>query len=283
MAITGASLPPGPGDPMQSAHVESGIGVPNSPGLAQDSAVPHAAPNEVMPMDAGASQGPDPGLPLPGDPAAQVIPRGLVEVRESAAPELLALDVSLLRQAAKSEGQDPVPIRDGEVLHDGRGDPTQGDQFKLVFRANRSCYVYVLAMDGSGWMQGIFPNSQPSAATPVASHREYMIPDGEVWFGLDRVRGVETIYIVASPDPRPDLEESVARLAAHQRPAQPRPDELSQVEEAPVIPNGFGSTREGGGVRLRSSQGGAVHAGSTTYVATSAGESIRITRWFKHE
>jgi hypothetical protein len=207
----------------------------------------------------------------------------LIEVREPSAPALLALDVSLLRQVSTSDRKQPVPMRDGEVLRDGRGNAQKGDKFKLVFRANRSCYVYVLSMDGSGWMQRVFPGPQVSLKNPVVSHREYMIPEGDTWFGLDKIRGVETIYVLASVIPRPDLEEELARLASHQRPTTLTPETLAQVEEPAVIPDGFGSTNTGQVVLVRSEQGEAYEVGSTTYVAKAPGESLRVTRWFKHE
>jgi hypothetical protein len=240
-----------------------------------------------MPVDPGADPGvgqfPDPNMPPQGDPASLVAPRGLVEVQDQSAADLLALDVSLLRQTSAGGGTQLVAIRDGEVLRDGRGDPRKGDKFKLVFRANRSCHVYVLSMDGSGWMQGVFPGPRLSFTNPVVGHREYMIPEGDTWFSLDQIRGIETLYLVASPEPRPDLDEALARLASHTRPAQLKPEELSRVEDPPVIPDGFGETRDGQEVQVRTDRGDAYRVGSTTYVAKSPGESLRVTRWFKHE
>ncbi|MBI5854649.1 MAG: hypothetical protein HZB35_05350, partial [Nitrospirae bacterium] len=53
--------------------------------------------------------------------------------------------------------------------------------------------------------------------------------------------------------------------------------------EPAVIPDGFGSTNAGQVVLVRNEQGEVYQVGSTTYVAKAPGESLRVTRWFKHE
>jgi len=188
--------------------------------------------------------------------------------------------VALLRPVSTPSGRQLVPINDGEVLKDGRGDPQAGDKFKIVFRAGCTCYVYVIAIDGSGWIQGLFPKNSPSMTNPVVKDQEYTLPDGPYSFSLDQFRGVETVFFVASYSQRTDLEDSLAAFMGRERPASQVP---AQVEVPPVIPDGFGKTEAGQAVTVSTESGQSQQVTPLTYVAKQVGVDLRVTRWFKHE
>ena len=194
--------------------------------------------------------------------------------------EPIALDVALLRQVVAGDVKQVAVMNDGEVLKDGRGNPQAGDKFKIVFRANCECYVYVISVDGSGWAQAIFPDKNFPGANPLKKDQEYTFPSDQYWFTLDQYRGIETIFFVASYSKRTDLEEVLASMTGKERPAIKPP---AQVEVPPIIPNGFGKTQSAQPALVRSESGQPAQVTPTTYIAAQAGEDLRVTRWFKHE
>ncbi len=188
----------------------------------------------------------------------------------------IALDVALLRKTPTGV---PVPIQDGDVLKDGRGDPQAGDKFKIVFRPTADCYVYVIAIDGSGWAQGLFPSKHSTLTNPVRKGQEYVLPEGPYWYSLDQYRGVETIYFVASYQQRTDIEQILTRIAGRERSATAVP---AKVEQAPVLPNGFGAAQPGPPAVVKTESGETLVT-PTRFFPNQAGEDLRVTRWFRHE
>ena len=195
----------------------------------------------------------------------------------------LALDVALLVQRASAgEFSDPAPIQDGATLYSDPDDPAAGDKLKISFRANCDCFVYVIAVDGTGFLVPAFPDFESTDPNPVRAHQLYIVPPADEWYGLDAYTGVEEIYFVASFTRSTELERSIKRLAAQKR--RVRPD-YRAVRQAAVIPD----TR--GLVKIKTGQPAAVQAQSgkshdyrpTTFLATVKGADLVITRWFYHE
>ena len=119
----------------------------------------------------------------------------------------ISLDVLLVKKHLVNGVKSYLPIKDGDVLFDGRGNPQAGDKFRVMFRANTNCYVYVIAVDGTAWAQGIFPPASNPFANPVKAGQQYLLPEGNNWFSLDQFKGIETIFFVASHERRPDIEQ----------------------------------------------------------------------------
>jgi hypothetical protein len=187
--------------------------------------------------------------------------------------------VALLRKTLVNGRPVPVPIQDGDVLKDGRGDPQAGDKFKIVFRPVADCFVYVIAIDGSGWAQGLFPSKNSSSMNPVRKGQEYLLPEGPYWYSLDQYRGVETIYFVAAYQRRADIEEILVKIAGRERSATAVPE---KVEQAPVLPHGF-STIQPGQPAVVKTESGETPVTPMRFFANQAGEDLRVTRWFRHE
>jgi hypothetical protein len=192
----------------------------------------------------------------------------------------IGLEVALLRQEIKEGQKVPVIMEDGDVVKDGRGDPQAGDKFKIVFRPDADGYVYVISIDGSGWAQGLFPSQNSSAGNPVSKDQIYVLPEGNNWYSLDQYRGIETIYLVASFQRRPDIEESVKIIAGRERPASAVPQ---QVTEPAVIPQGFGTSAPGKETTIKSDSGQGSQVKLTAFYSRQPNEDLRLTRWFKHE
>ena len=65
-------------------------------------------------------------------------------------------------------------IHDGDILKDGGDNPQSGDKFKIIFRTNCDCFVYVASADGSGWAQPLFPLGS-AKGIPVKKDQEYVL------------------------------------------------------------------------------------------------------------
>ena len=208
-----------------------------------------------------------PGTAYPG----MVMPRGITG---------LELDVALLRQVTTASGKQVAIMQDGDTLKGGHGDPQVGDKFKVVIRANAESYIYIIAIDGSGWAQGLYPNTSAGLHNPVKPDQEYAFPEGQNWFSPDQVGGIETMYVIASPGPRPDIEEAIAKIGSHERPAG---TPTARIQEPPILPSGFGATQAGQPTPVKLETGQEAQVTPTTYRAAQPGDDVRVTRWFKHE
>jgi len=154
-----------------------------------------------------------------------------------------------------------------------------------MFRANSDCYVYVIAIDGSAWAQGLFPSLKTPFANPVKQGQQYIIPGDNNWLSLDQFKGIETLFFVASPNKRPDIETILASIAGKERHPKATPD---QVTEAPIIPAGFHRSQPSStpfiiGQTVSNPQELNQGLLPTTYFTQKAGEALRVTRWFRHE
>jgi hypothetical protein len=197
----------------------------------------------------------------------------------------LQLDVALIKKTIVNGTETLLPVNDGDVLKDGRGNAQVGDKFRIMFRANNDCYVYVIAIDGSAWAQGVFPSLTAPFANPVKQGEQYIIPENNHWLSLDQFKGIETLFFVASPNKRQDIEDILASIAGKERHPKATPQ---QVTEAPIIPAGYHRSQLSStpfiiGQRSSSPQGQDQGLIPTTYFTQKAGEALRVTRWFRHE
>ena len=205
--------------------------------------------------------------------APGIYPRGL-----SAEP--IAVDVALVRQKLTPKGKQVVLMNDGEVLKDGGANKDAGDKFKLVVRTNCDCYLYAISIDGSGWAQNVWPAKLDQTQIPLKKDQEYAFPEGNFWYSLDQVKGIETFFIVASASRRTDLEESMAQFAGKERPPV---QIVAKVEEPPVVPRGVGSVKTRGIVTVKDESGTSATVTPLSYMGSQPGQDVTVTRWFKHE
>ena len=221
----------------------------------------------------------DPSMPRPYEsmPSDQADP--LIMGQAQNIP--ISLDVLLVKKHLVNGVSSYLPIQDGETLFDGKGNAQAGDKFRVMFRANTNCYVYVIAVDGSAWAQGIFPSTARPFANPVKAGQQYLLPEGNNWFSLDQYKGVETLFVVASHERRPDIEQILATISGRERhPAE----KLLAVSEPTIIPNGYSGARLGTApFAFNTSQTRQQELLPTTYFVKTAGEDLRITRWFRHQ
>ena len=194
--------------------------------------------------------------------------------------EPVAVDVAMIRQKRTERGKEIVLMNDGEVLKDGGANKEAGDRFKIVVRANCDCYIYITSIDGSGWVEPVFPSKESKVTNPVKKDEEYAFPETGHWYALDEIKGIESFFVVASVNRRLDLEESVSKLAGEKR---PNVKIVAKVEEPPIIPRGVGSVRTKGILKVQDETGTAVQVTPLSYAATPPNQDVTVTRWFKHE
>ncbi len=193
----------------------------------------------------------------------------------------ISLDVLLVKKHMVNGVRSYLPIKDGDILRDGRGNPQAGDKFRVMFRAHTNGYVYVIAVDGSAWAQGIFPSATSPFANPVKAGQQYILPEGNNWFSLDQFKGIETIFFVASHERRPDIEKILTAITGRERHPAEKP---MAVSEPSIIPNGFSGARPAAApFAFNTSQHSQQELLPTTYFVKTAGEDLRITRWFRHQ
>jgi len=195
----------------------------------------------------------------------------------------LALDVAILVQRASAGGLSaPVPVDDGATLYSDPNDPAAGDKLKISFRANCDCFVYVIAVDGTGFLVPVFPDFESIDPNPVQAHQLYIVPQANEWYGLDAYTGIEEIYFVASFTRRIELERSIKRLAGQKR--RVRPDYRPVRQEA-VIPQtrGLVKIKTGQPATVQAQSGETYEYTPTNFLATAKGADLVITRWFHHK
>jgi hypothetical protein len=103
-----------------------------------------------------------------------------------------------------------LPITNGSEM-------SSGDQYKVYFRANRDCYVYVYQTESTGKVFRLFPLQQFDGVmlnhqNPVQTLADYVLPANDRYFYLDDTIGTEKIYFVASLKRNRELETLDDRL-----------------------------------------------------------------------
>lgn len=197
----------------------------------------------------------------------------------------IELDAALLaKRKLAGGGFELEPVNDGDTLVDGRGDPVAGDKIKVNFKTSCDCYVYVIGIDATGYVAQIFPDpDSPQLTNPVTANRNYMLPEGDDWWALDDYRGTETIYFVASPRQRNDIEEVLAKLAGQPRSVSPA--SYQPVTDAAVVPlpRGLVKVTEAEPIQVPTGTGEQQTVTPTAFLSNNPGADLVITRWFYHK
>jgi hypothetical protein len=96
------------------------------------------------------------------------------------------------------------PISNGAILH-------SGDHYKIIFKPDQNCYIYIYQVDSAGQIFQLFPMSEfkgvkVSNENPVAKGINHVVPAPDKSFRLDKQVGKERIYLIASKEPNAELE-----------------------------------------------------------------------------
>lgn len=193
----------------------------------------------------------------------------------STASKPLKLDVALLK-----DGSPPIPIQDGAVLYDGRGDLSKSDRIKITFSVNQPSYVYVVAIDATGWVTPVFPSAESSLQNPISSRQSVQIPEGSRWYALDQYRGVETFYFMASRVRRPDLEKLLSNFSKLER-SEMR--EYQPVEAPAIASRGIVAIDAGAPTKVQNQVGQTHNVIPTSFKTKIGSVDLVVTRWFYHK
>ena len=247
-----------------------GYGVPGYQGASSQSGPEsYAYPGYSAPQNAYGASFPAASTPYP-----------------SAAPYLepIHLTATLLRRTVDRSGRGGlVPIQDGEVLRDGRGDPSRGDRLKVLVSVNCACWVYVIGIDATGYVAQIFPDPDaPHLTNPLTPGREYLLPDGPFWWGLDEFRGVEQVHFVASRTPRPDIEASLAQLARQPRDVSPQ-NYVPVTEPVQLAFRGLVKVSDPVPIDVSYAPQATISVTPDQFVSNLHSADLLVTRWFRHE
>jgi hypothetical protein len=282
---TQGRVPPGPGGQGQDSYPPSAQGSPypqgpqspyDSPqaqsGAPQNDPYPRTDPYPTQSAVSGGQPGPYPG-PQQGQGGPGSAKSGIV------------LDAAILAQRASERAarrSDPVPIQDGEVLRDGGSDPRKGDVVKFSFRANCDCYVYIIGVDATGYVARVFPDPASRQGNPVRANRQYVVPEGTAWYGLDQHKGVEQVFYIASRRPRRDLESSLSQL--EKTPKSSLSKNFKAVREA-VTPamRGLVKVQMGTQSAVQAESGQRVSFTPQAFAAQAGLDDVVVTRSFHHE
>jgi hypothetical protein len=200
-----------------------------------------------------------------------------------AGSQKIHMNVALLAQRPRSDGTYGLElIQDGAVLRDGRGNPAAGDKLKVMFSVNCDCYVYIIGIDATGYSAQIFPDASSGSNNPVQAGRQYLLPEGGDWWGLDEYRGTESIYFVTSYRQRTDIENIIANLANQPRNLSGGYQPVTQAAMVP-IPRGLIKVQDGAPTLVPTGYGTPYQITPQKFIATAAGADLIITRWFNHQ
>lgn len=94
----------------------------------------------------------------------------------------------------------------GEVLVKDGGELKSSDKFQIHVQPNSNCYVYLLFYDSAGKASLLFPSKVMGMNNFVRRDTEVRAPGRELFYELDRVTGVETVYLIASAQPLADMD-----------------------------------------------------------------------------
>jgi len=81
-----------------------------------------------------------------------------------------------------------------------------GDQLKMLVKLNKKCFVYVFFYSSQGDLYMLFPYNFSQFSNDYEVSKNYYIPQGNLVLELDENVGKEKIYLIASAQRIPELE-----------------------------------------------------------------------------
>ena len=204
----------------------------------------------------------------------------------SGEPAPLGLDVAVMKRVVENGVEKAVAIDDDAVLHDGHGRDGDGDKLRIYFSPSRDAYVYVVAVDAVARVQPLHPFEFPPAG-PVPAGARVVLPSPSDWYGLDRHRGIQHVYLIASEQPLKDIESQLYFFASQPLPT-PNEAGASVTEPSVLESDGIRSRGLTGVVppRMVEVPSGAAAVDSvkaTHFTADMAGANVLVTRFFRHQ
>jgi len=151
-------------------------------------------------------------MPLGTVSAKKPVPSDEIYENQSLNMPSDSLPIDLHAALIYSPQWSPQPLR----LKSG-GRMMSGDRYKFLIMPEQDCFLYIFQSDAKNQLNMLFPmdsfcNVQVDNHNPVKGQSAYALPGPESSFILDEQKGVERIYIIATPEADIKLEELGRRL-----------------------------------------------------------------------
>jgi CHAT domain-containing protein len=207
--------------------------------------------------------------------AAPQAPAQPIEVQEAAlkkdlpqpvvaAP--LTLSMNIIGQRKEVDGSyTEVLVSEGSVLR-------TYDNFQVHLETNRPAHVYILLYDSQGKASQLFPDPKIYHPGFLEQARRVVVPARDLWFWLDEHTGTETIYVLTSEKPMPDIQGLLAKMEAVDDAGKKRvAQEIKQRIE--IVQRGVGGITKGQAVTYTLSDGKKIQ--KVTEVVTGTESVVR--------
>jgi hypothetical protein len=190
----------------------------------------------------------------------------------AAVPQPLTLSMNIIGQRKEPDGSyTEVIVREGSVLR-------SSDHFQLHIETNRTAHVYVLLFDSQGRASQLFPDPKIEQPGFIESGRKIAIPDKDLWFWLDEQPGTETVYVLSSEEPMPDIRVLLGKMA---KASETDRKQLSREirQRIGIVERGVGGVAKGKTVSYALSDGKTIQ--KVTDVVAGSGAVVRAIS-FEH-
>jgi len=190
---------------------------------------------------------------------------------QGANQQSLNVMIDLVKEVYLNGRYRAVPVVDGDIL-------TKQDHYKIIFKSNRTCYLYVVQLDSTGRIDPLFPSQFTALNNPVKKNMLYEVPSDNKWFFLDSNTGTENIYFIASQTRRGDIEQMLQEL-------QRRNSSLIQrqpisINNSTVLTRGIKGMWPGKTQNVSLMNGG--QGAYTSTIIQSVQADFVMTRYFNH-
>lgn len=100
---------------------------------------------------------------------------------------------------------------------------TSEDNYRLLLDPLQDCWVYAFQVTASGELIRLYPDDRYSAApNPLRQGRPVYVPSQPSWLYVDGEIGQERLYVVASAQPLPELDDLYVRYSQARAPNKPQ-------------------------------------------------------------
>ncbi len=113
----------------------------------------------------------------------------------------------MFRQVPRDGGAEPALLKSGAVMKGGE----RGDVFQIYASPSAPTYLYVYAVDATGWIQQLYP-SESTADVSLPAGAELFLPGRDQFYGLDEIPGVQQIFVMASQTERSEIAAQLAQF-----------------------------------------------------------------------
>lgn len=273
-AVAMAVAPSAPAEAKENA-------APTAQGSPDPSPEPKSDAEKRKPASSFPTQKPPMTRPLvvapPETPKQDAEPSQPVELASvkastpSAVTAPLTLSMNIIGQRKEPDGSyTEVLISEGSVLR-------SYDNFQVHLEVSRPTYVYILIYDSQGRAGQLFPDAKIDHPEFIETGRKVVIPRRDLWFWLDEHTGTETIYVLASEKPMPDIQGLLAKMESADSPGKQRVS-LEIKQRIAAMQRGVGGITKGQTVTYSLSDGKRIQ--KITDVVSGTGSIVRAISFY---